>query len=402
MRIGVPKERKTDETRVALRPDQAAKLIIKGHSVLIESGAGVKAGFEDCEYEKAGAKIVDVRKLFKNSKLILKVKCPLESEYDLLTDEHILFTYLHFDENIKAENISRIVSRGVTGIAYEWVEMDGHFPLLEPMSELTGAVFARKSMGLLMEHKGLLGGRYMEHWPSATAMVIGAGHIGCNAVNVFAQNHFRIILVDKHPETLKTRLANYVKAPTLMSADINAIRFDENRPDRSMSEIQKHLDTTDILICAAVRRQTLPKEKCEYLIRREDVSTMTRNSVICDATACDKDLIETCISSSSLKYTYVEEGVIHYNCDHIPALVAGTSTRILTEATFPYVEILADKSIVEAFESSGPLAAGVMCFGGKLTHEYSAKKKHLEFTPLGELIPTAQISKTRSAICATF
>ena len=385
MNIGVPKERKRDETRVALRPDQVPVLFKQGHKVFVETGAGEKAGFEDASYEQAGAHIVNHTELYDKASLIVKVKCPLESEYKLYGHDHVLFTYLHFDENIKATNIQQIVGTGVTGVAYEWVKKNRHLPLLEPMSELTGAVFARKSMSLLMEHKGLLGGRYLPHWPTAQVMVIGAGHIGCNAINVFAQNCFRVIVVDKHPETLERRLGQYIASEVRAQVEMEVVRFDEASPVGSTAAIREYLPSTDIVIVAAVRRSTLPKEKCEYLIRREDVADMSKNSVLCDATACDCDFVETCVSSESLTETYIEEGVIHYNCDHVPAMVANTATILLTNATFPYVLALAE-GFENAVKRNIGLREAVTCYRGCLTHKIAAVKKNLPCTSLKSLL----------------
>jgi alanine dehydrogenase len=385
MKIGVPKETKRDEGRVALRPDHVSELVAMGHSVSVEETAGLKAGFADSDYEQAGARIVSQEELYKRSELILKVKCPLPTECAFYGPEHVLFTYLHFDENIAPANIRHIVDTGVTGIAYEWVDRDRRLPLLEPMSELTGAAFARKAMNLLVEHKGMLGGSYLRHWPRAKTMVVGAGHIGCNAINVFAMNRFGIVVVDKHPETLNRRLAQYVSPEVMSHCQIDVVRFDEGDPDKSTAALRQHLPSADIVILAAVRRATLPKEKCEYLIRREDLGQMTTNSILCDATACDKDLAETCVSSDSLTETYVENGVIHYNPDHIPSLVPVTATRLLTDATFPYIKLLS-AGFHQAIEKDLGLRKAVMCHRGKLTHEYSAKKKRLEYTPLTSLL----------------
>ncbi len=302
----------------------------------------------------------------------------------------MLFAYLHFDENIKPANITRIVDRGLTAIAYEWVQADSHLPLLEPMSELTGAVFARKAMALLMECKGHLGGSYMPHWPAASAMVIGAGHIGANAINVLIQNKLKVMIVDKNPNTLISRLSKYIPSASLGAADMEAIYFDEDDPAGSCSRIRQRLGQCDIVICSAVRRKTLPKEICPYLITSGELSLMSANSIMCDATACDKDLIESCVSSESLTYTYTEHNVIHYNCDHIPALVPHSSTRILTEATFPYVEMLAG-GLREALSKNAPLAGAVMCHRGFLTHEYSAVKKGMDHVSLCDLMPAAAV-----------
>lgn len=216
-------------------------------------------------------------------------------------------------------------------------------------------------------------------------MVVGAGHIGANAINVLLKNCFALTVVDKHPETLETRLRPYVDMGAWAAAKPEVIHFDESRPEESVRALRQQLPDTHIVICAAVRRPTLPKAVCEYLIRREDVATMQPGSVISDATACDRDFIETCVSTESLTETDVEEGVVHYNCDHTPSLVAKTATQLLTKATFPYVHALC-AGFEQAIRDNPALAKAVMCYRGKLTHAYSAKKKNLEYTELEALL----------------
>ena len=337
MRVGVLKERKRDERRVALRPDQTAALVAAGHEVLVEPGAGLASGFADADYAGSGAALDGRERIYDASELLLKVKCPLPEEYGFLKRGHIVFAYLHFDENIAPSEIERIVATGITGIAYEWVEKSGTLPLLTPMSEITGAIFALRAMELLVEHAGVLGGGYVDGWPESQAIVIGAGHIGSNAINVLLRNRFRVVVVDKHPETIEMRIRPYVDLGMWSDARPEIIRFDESSPGASLEEIRRHLPETAIVICAAVRRPSLPKSRCEYLIDRAGVAAMPEGSVLCDATACDRDLIETAVSSESLTETYVEEGTVHYNCDHIPSLVPATATKLLTDATFPYV-----------------------------------------------------------------
>jgi len=385
MEIGVLVERKRDEKRVALRTDQVRTLLEAGHRIWVERGAGEAVGYSDLAYEEQGAICAAQDEVWQRSALVLKVKCPLPEEYRFLRSDHVVFTYLHFDENIEAARIQQIVDTGVTGIAYEWVEEQGQFPLLQPMSELTGAVCARHTMSLLMEHKATLGGGYLEQWPASHAMVIGAGHIGSNAINVFARNKFLVTVVDKHPETLEERLGRYMSKSVWQGAIAEVIRFDESRPEVSVKAIRAKLPNMDIVICAAVRRPSLPKAVCEFLIRREDVAKMAKNTVICDATACNQEFIETCVSSDSLMYNYSEEGVIHYNCDHVPSLVAKTATTLLTDATLPYVRLLAN-GFERAVRQDSALAKGVMCYRGQLTHALSARKKNLHYTDLNNML----------------
>jgi len=386
MKIGILKEKKRDERRVALRPEHVALLIDTGHHVWVEQGAGQAVGYSDDAYVKSGAQVCIAEEVYDKSKLLLKVKCPLEQEYKYLSDKHLLFTYLHFDENIQPANIKQIVATGVTGIAYEWVENNGVFPLLQPMSELTGAVVARKAMSFLIESKGVLGGRYRANWPASTAMVIGVGHVGANAISVLFRNEYKLLVVDKHPETVKKRLEEYANVNNWANSNSQIIKFDESNINQSITRLRECLSKTDIVICAAVRRTTLPKEQCEFIISREDLRLMEPKSVICDATACTRDFIETCVATEGIDETYVEEGMIHYNCDHAPSVVAKTATDLLTDATFPYIKLLAEEGFENSILKSSELAKAVMCFRKHLTHQHSAEKKHLEYIPLSNLL----------------
>ena len=209
MIIGVAKEIKTEEYRVGLLPGQAGILKRKGHGIMVESGAGHMAGFTDSMYMEKGAEIVSREKLYKYADMILKVKCPLESEYGNFRNGQILFTFLHFDENISAENIEKIISRKVTAIAYEWVIEKGESVLLKPMSEITGVLFALQSMKILMEKKGKLPVGFIKDIPDPSALITGMGRIGTNALRVFLANgiHVTVIEKDSDPE-VKIQSAN--------------------------------------------------------------------------------------------------------------------------------------------------------------------------------------------------
>jgi len=386
MNIGVLKEQKRDENRVALQPIQAGILVKAGHSVFVETGAGTNSGFYDDEYAENGATVCEKRKVLDNSTLILKVKSPLKFEFDDYKPQHTLFTYLHFDENFAPDDIMSIVRTGVTAIAYEWVEKDGRYPLLEPMSRLTGYLFAQKSVELCTKYKRKLCGVYESGTNDpATIMIIGVGTIGQSVFKFATQNNMKIIIVDKHPETLNSRLD--IRFGTkgfdyMGKSSAKIICFDNSKPENTVKNIADILPDTDIVICSAVRRPDLPKEKMEYLITKEMVATMKRGSVVADATACDKDLIETAVSTELLDHFDDIGGVIHYNCDHIPSYVGRTATELLTSKTFEYVKRMAGSGIAETIAADESLRKGVMCMNGVFTHKYSAVKKNLEYREL--------------------
>lgn len=387
MKIGIPKERKIDEHRVALMPNQVRELTRQGHKVFVESFAGVEAGFIDDNYIDAGAEMVGQEDVYEAGDLILKVKCPLPEENRFYKRGKTLFAYLHFDENIPPERIQRIVDTGVTGIAYEWVQEGATFPLLQPMSELTGVLFASKAAELLMAYKGKLPGKYFANQQSARAMVIGAGHIGSNAIHYFLKNGIRTTVVDKAPQTLESRVCRYVEKKEWKKwlADIEIIHFKQDEPKQGVDAIRQKLPSMDIVICSAVRGSDFPKDKCEFLIDRKGIKTMEPKSVVCDATACDRDFIETCVSSSSLTDVECIEGVIHYSCDHMPSYVPQTSTYLLSTVTFPYIRMLAN-GVADAIRNNESLRKAVMCYGGVLTHEKSAVKKKMSFKNINGLL----------------
>lgn len=234
MNIAVLKEIKVDENRVSLQPFQVTELVKFGHQVYVETNAGLNAGFSDLEYESNGALIVDKYTALNNSELILKVKAPLEVEYTDYKSNQTLFTYLHFDENIPAEEINKLIFSGFTGIAYEWVGKDNDFPLLHPMSRLTGYLFAQKSSELLSKYKGKLGGKYENEHVGANVLIIGLGTIGMSAFKYFYDNKFNITLLDKNIDTINHRLNSRFNTNSInYIEDVNFIKFDTSSPENT-------------------------------------------------------------------------------------------------------------------------------------------------------------------------
>jgi alanine dehydrogenase len=385
MNIGVLKELKKDERRVALQPVQAAELIKSGHRVLVEHNAGALSRYTDQDYLDAGATVVNKQSVLDECELLLKVKAPLEIEYQDYKKHHTLFTYLHFDENIAPEKIERLIGSQFTGIAYEWVEEKGDYPLLSPMSVLTGYLFAQKSIELCTQHKGILCGGFEKGRVGARILLIGLGRIGLAALAHALGNRLQITVVDKHPDSAAARIAKKIDRPAPMEK-IEMIGFNQDDPIATRDLLAGQMDKYDIIINCAVRRPDLPVEKLRFLIDEAMVQKMEPGSVICDATGCDKDMIETCVSKESLDEFEIIHEVIHYNCDHIPSLVGRTATDHLTAASFPYIKLLADLGINEAISSNQALRKGVSCMAGKLTHLYSATKKNMPYTDLETLL----------------
>ncbi len=386
MDIGLLKDRKKHETRVALMPGQVSGLREKGHTVLVETGAGKAAGFPDEAYRSQGAEVVAREAVYRRARLLVRVKCPGPEEAAFHRPDHILFAFLHFDENIAPEKITRLIDTGMTALAFEWVEHEGDQVLLRPMSELTGDLFAARSMELLVHHAGRLAG-FPQNSDSPRAMVIGAGRIGARATARFLRNGVPTVVVDKHPETVETRLQQALPPPLLamLRAHLTILPFEQLRPKDSVATIRAELDRIHILICAAVRRDDLPKRACPFLVDREGILRMPRQAVICDATACENDFIEGSYSTESLYEIAEKDNRIFYSPDHIPALVPHTATESLARALFPYLCRLAENP-EKSLGHDKELRAAVMCCGGHLTHRHSAERKNMPFRPLDEVL----------------
>ncbi|MER9545277.1 hypothetical protein NKI72_25005 [Mesorhizobium sp. M0437] len=389
MKIGVLKEIKEDERRVALQPIQAQALSRLGHDIYVEIGAGEGAGFSDADYLACGGKVAAKDEVLARARLLLKVKAPLRSEYSDYAPHHILFTYLHFDENIDPRDISELISRGFLGIAYEWVGKGGQYPLLEPMSRLTGYLFAQRALELCSKEKGVFCPRNENLLPGGQALIIGCGNIGLSAFKYLSDLGVALTVVARGQEDFnckanarfETEGVDYIGA-----TGTKLIVMNNKDPSRTQGTIAAALQEMDIVLNCAVRRSDLPKRRMEYLIDRGMVKAMQRGSILCDCTACDRDLVETCISSASLYHSYFEENVVHYNCDHIPSMVANTATRLLTAGTFPYIRYIASLESLQAITEHESLRNGVCCYGGHLTHALSAEKKGLPYRPLSNVV----------------
>lgn len=399
MNIGVLKEIKRDERRVALQPAQAKDLFKLGHRVYVEVGAGEGAGFSDADYQASAASVVPKEELLGEARLLLKVKAPLRSEYEDYGPHHILFTYLHFDENIAADDLFKLIGRGFLGIAYEWVGTAGQYPLLEPMSRLTGYLFAQRALELCSKEKGIFCVGNEKFLRGGRALIIGCGNIGLSAFKYLSNLGVALTIVvtgsrDDFNQRANTRFGtegvDYIGA-----SDANLIIMDKKDCSRTHDVIAAALPKTDILLNCAVRRLDLPKHKMEYLVDRSMVRLMQKNSIVCDCTACDRDMIETCISFEPLYHWYREEGVVHYNCDHIPSMVPNTATQLLTARTFRYIRDIADLGSLQAMIGDETLRNGVCCYGGHLTHALSADKKGLPYRRLGDLLREIHIVNRR-------
>ncbi len=253
---------------------------------------------------------------------------------------------------------------------------------------VAGVLFALRSMELLMQNMGMLPVGFFEFTGPPNVMIIGIGHVGANTLNVFMRNEMNIFVVDKHPETLENRALRYIDGQIWRKNKdkLTIIKFNNEEPRETLEKIDTLIDDVDIVINCAVRRPDLPKSKMEYLITKDMVLKMKRGSVVCDTTACDKDLIETAIPSEKLLETYKINDVVHYNCDHIPSLVCNTASNLLADAVFPYAKLMANEGFEGSVQKNQALFGAVMCHQGHITHKYTCDKKNLPYENLHALL----------------
>jgi alanine dehydrogenase len=363
MTIGVPKEIKEQESRVGFLPSSARSLTNRGHKVLVQKSAGVGSGYPDEDYANAGAEIVDsAEEIFKRSDMIVKVKEPLPAEWPFLRKGQILFTYLHLAASRPLTEA--LLKSGVTGVAYETIQIGNRLPLLEPMSEIAGRMSVVMGAYYLAKHNGgtgvLLGG--VPGVLPGRVVVLGGGTAGVNAAR------------------MATGLAADV---TILEVDVERMRFLDITMDNAhtlySSEAHLHdlMATTDLLIGAVL----LPGAKAPKLITRAMLRKMKPGSVVVDIAIDQGGCAETSRPTTHLDPVYVEEGVTHYCVANMPAAYARTATQALTNITARYVELLADLGLEGACKKQPALMGGVNTRDGKLTLRAVAEAHGLPFEP---------------------
>jgi len=349
MIIGVPREIKEQEQRVALPPSAAQLLCRRGHSVLVEKNAGVGSGYSDQDYTAAGAEILDQAKsVFERAEMIVKVKEPLPAEYSLLRKDQILFTYLHLAASKPLTDA--LLQSGVTGVAYETIQVNNRLPLLEPMSEVAGRMSVVMGANYLAKHNGgsgvLLGG--VPGVLPGRVVVIGAGTSGVNALRMAKGLGADVTILDIDVERLRFLDLAMDNMNTLYSSEAN---LNELMPD------------TDLLIGAVL----LPGAKAPKLITRAMLQKMKRGSVFVDISIDQGGCAETSRPTTHVDPVYVEEGVTHYCVANMPAAYARTATQALTNVTYRYIQLLADFGLEEACHKQPTLKGGINTRSGKLT-----------------------------------
>src|ERR687884_266040 len=368
MRIGVPKEIKTNENRIALVPGGAEALIAAGHAVLIERGAGVGSGFADDDYAAVGARIVsDAAAVWRDAEMIMKVKEPIEPEWPHMRRGQVIFTYFHFAAD---ERLTRAhMKSGATCIAYETVELPSReLPLLTPMSEVAGRMAVQEGAKYLEKLYGgrgvLLGG--VPGVAPAKVVILGGGVVGINAAKMAAGMGAKVTILDLSLERLR-----YLS--DVMPANVQLIYSNRHN-------IVEQIATADLVVGAVL----VTGAKAPRLIRREDLKLMQSGSVIVDVAIDQGGCVETIRPTTHENPVYVVDGVIHYGVANMPGGVPRTSTLALTNATFPYALQLANKGWKVAMCENDALAKGLNIVAGKVVYPAVAEAFGLPYAPAEE------------------
>ncbi|CAM5782026.1 MULTISPECIES: alanine dehydrogenase [Brevibacillus] len=370
MIVGIPKEIKNNENRVAITPAGVAALVQNGHSVRIENSAGLGSGFTNEDYTAVGAEIVATAAEAWAADMVMKVKEPLPSEYGFFREGQILFTYLHLAP--EPELTRALVEKKVVAIAYETIQLDnGALPLLMPMSEVAGRMSVQIGAQFLEKPYGgkgvLLGG--VPGVPKGEVVVIGGGIVGTNAAKMALGLGANVTILDVSADRLRQLDDLFQgRVQTLMSNSFN---------------IANAVKKADLLVGAVL----IPGARAPRLVTEEMVKTMAPGSVIVDVAIDQGGSIETCDRISTHDNpTYEKHGVIHYSVANMPGAVARTSTLALTNVTVPYAVQLANKGYRQAVLDNRPLSKGVNVIDGKVTYKAVAEAHNLPYVALEEVL----------------
>ncbi len=374
MKIGVAREIKSDEYRVALTPAGARELAQRGHEVTVETGAGVGSAFSDAAYEAAGARVASVDDVWADSDLLLKVKEPIAPEYDRLREGLVLFTYLHIAAD---EPLTRaLVDSGIAAVAYETVETNnGALPLLAPMSEVAGRLAAQAGAYFLEKPLGgrglLLGG--VPGVAPGRVVVIGGGMVGYNAAVIAIGLGANVTILERSLDRMR-HLEEVLsgRASLVMSSSL---------------QIEESLRDADVVIGAVL----IPGAVAPKLVTREMVREMKAGAVLADVAIDQGGCAETSRPTTHSEPVYTVDGVTHYCVANMPGAVPITSTKALTNATLPYVEAIADHGLAEAVARDPELARGVNVLDGKITYEAVADAHGLDYQPLDDVLPLSAV-----------
>lgn len=355
MIIGVPGEIKIEEFRVSLTPAGARELVRAGHAVLVERGAGEGSGFTDEEYRKAGASILTADEVFAGSELVLKVKEPLPREFRLLRAGQAVFTYLHLAPN--RELLDFLLAREITGLGYETLEHGGRLPLLAPMSEIAGRMAPLMAAFYLQKFKG--GSGILPTGVSGVRpgriVVLGAGVVGTNAARVGMGLGMETVVINKDTAGLQ-------RIDELFKGRVRALPM-------SAHALEEEITDADIVIGAVL----VPGGRTPVLITREMLGTMKKGSVIVDVAVDQGGCVETTRPTTHDDPVYTVDGIVHYCVANMPGAYPRTSTIALTNATLPYVKLLANSGIGQAIEKDPAIRSALNTWRGKIMNRALAE-----------------------------
>ena len=370
MIVGVPKEIKDNEARVGVTPAGAKALVESGHTILVETRAGAQSGFDDAEYQNAGAEIVgDAGNVWGKSEMVVKVKEPIESEYVYFREGLVLFTYLHLAP-VPALT-EELLRTKVIGIAYETVrDRQGTLPLLTPMSEVAGRMSVQVGATYLEKERGgrgiLLGG--VPGVPPAHVCIIGGGIVGTNAARIALGFGAKTTIIDVNLNRLR-------ELEDIFGGRLYTLASNSYNLGYATRE-------ADLVIGGVL----IPGATAPRIVTRSMVKAMKKGAVIVDVAIDQGGCVETARPTSHSKPSFVEEGVVHYCVTNMPGAVPHTSTLALTNSTFPYLLRLANLGPREALKRDPGLAEGLNTWLGVLAHRGVAESQHKEWTPAANLI----------------
>lgn len=361
MNIGVPKEIKTEEYRVSLTPAGVRELIDEGHKVYVQKNAGEGSGFSDEDYASAGAKLLtSVKDLFEVAELIVKVKEPIETEYELFKENQTLFTYLHLAADEKLTRF--LLDKGIRAFAYETLAIDRRLPLLEPMSEVAGkmaALMGAVHLGRYQGGEGLLIGGVVGT-QRAKVMVLGGGVAGKCAAEVAAALGADVTIFD-----VNTQRLSYLN--DVMPANVATMYS-------THEAISTHLGECDMVVGTVL----IPGAKTPKLITKQMLKTMKKGAVLIDVSIDQGGCFESSHATTHSEPTFMEEGVVHYCVANMPGAYPRTSTYALTNATLPYVKALAKFGAQDICTQLPVMVSSLNTYDGKLYNKPVAQAHGVE------------------------
>ncbi len=370
MKVGILKEIKVLERRVCMVPTGVATMIANGHEVVVETAAGAGAGFPDTDYVAAGATIVDTpAEVYAACDMVMHVKEPQPSEYDMIREGQIVFTYLHLAAD--EQQTKALMNAKSVNIAYETIEKtDGSLPLLVPMSEVAGRMAAQEGAKYLEMPEGglgvLLGG--VKGVAPATVVVIGGGVVGINAAKMAAGLGAQVYILD-------TNLERLAYLDDVMPANVFPVMSNP-------AILREYVIKADLVIGAVL----IPGAKAPKLITRDMLKEMKDGSVIVDVAIDQGGCIETAKATTHAEPTFVVDGVVHYCVANMPGAVARTSTAALTNATLPYAVEIANKGWKKAMQENNEIKLGANVIDGQITYKAVAEAFDLDYIPVDKFL----------------